>query len=144
MSTESRKRYIRWIQGYWSHVIRLMYFFFFFAIFPIRGSKIMKKKENGIQKKEKLCQRGSCCWKHWKRYDYLKNRYHHAKMIEDTRINFATSPYCTLLFSIEENLKFSNVTLVAAHCNFLVGSIMVLRRYRSWNTATTTMDIRLL
>ena len=64
-----------------------------------------------------LCQRRSSCWKYRKWCSYFENRYHHAKMVEKKRINFSVSPYCTLLFSKKENVNFSDVALVAVHCN---------------------------
>ena len=33
---------------------------------------------------------------------HLKNHYHYAKVVENARINFAMSPYCSLLFSRKE------------------------------------------
>ena len=47
----------------------------------------------------------------------MKNRYHYAKVVENARINFSTSPYCTLLFSRKENFKFFEVALPAVLCN---------------------------
>ena len=37
---------------------------------------------------------------------HLKNRYHYAKVVENARIHFSVSPYCTLLFSRKENWTF--------------------------------------
>lgn len=50
---------------------------------------------------------------------------------------------CTLLFYIKENLKFSEVTLEAVHCNYLVGCIIIPRGYWPWNNINTTTDIYL-
>ena len=41
-------------------------------------------------------------------------------MVEKKIINFSVSPYYTLLFSRKENIKFSEVALVAVHCNRLI------------------------
>ena len=46
------------------------------------------------------------------------------KMIEKNTTNFSVSPYDTLLFSREENIKFSEVVLLALHCNFLISCLM--------------------
>ena len=61
-----------------------------------------------------LCQRRNCCWNI---ESHLKNRYHYAKEVENARINFSISPYCTLLFSRKENFKFLEVALSAVLCN---------------------------
>ena len=58
-------------------------------------------------------------------------------MIEKNTINFSVSPYCTLLLSRKENMKFSEVVLVAAHCNFLISCLMTawmsaLKYYRGY------------
>ena len=72
-----------------------------------------------------LCQRRSSCWKYRKWCSSFENRYHHTKMIEKKTINFSVSPCCTLLFSRKENIKFSEVALVAVHCNCLIGYLMI-------------------
>ena len=54
------------------------------------------------------------------------------------------SLYCSLLFSRKEFIKFSEVALGSAHCNCLIGWIVIVRGYRPWNTVNTTMDIWLL
>ena len=57
----------------------------------------------------------------------MKNRYRkniYAKVVENTRINFSVSPYCTLWFSRKENLKFFEEALAVVLCNDMVGSIM--------------------
>ena len=54
------------------------------------------------------------------------------------------SPYCSLLFSSIEVIKFSEVALLSFHCYCLIGCMMVAWWYRSWNTANTTADICLL
>ena len=61
-----------------------------------------------------LCQRKHCCWKYWKWGCHLKNRYHYAKVVENARINFSISPYCSLLFSRKENFKYFEIALLAA------------------------------
>ena len=53
--------------------------------------------------------------------NHLKNRYHYAKMVENARINFSISRYCTLLLSRKENVKFLEVALSAVLCNSTVG-----------------------
>ena len=73
----------------------------------------------------------------------LKNRYHYAKMVENTRIKFSISLYCTLLFSRKENFKFLEVALLAVLCNGPVSYIMYVWGYQHWNTANTTLDIYL-
>ena len=54
----------------------------------------------------------------------MKNHNHYAKVVENARINFSISPYCTLLFSTKENFKFLEVALSAVLCNDAVGCIM--------------------
>ena len=73
----------------------------------------------------------------------LKNRYRYAKLVENARINFSTSPYCTLLFSRTEKFKFFEVALSAVLCNGLVGCIMNVWGYQHWNAANTRLDIYL-
>ena len=72
---------------------------------------------------------------------WVKNRYHYAKVVENARINFSISPYCTLLFSRKENFKFFEVALPAVLCNDAVGYIMNVWEYLHWNTPNTTLDI---
>ena len=38
--------------------------------------------------------------KYRKRVSHLKNRYHYAKVVENARIHFSISPYCTLFFAM--------------------------------------------
>ena len=57
----------------------------------------------------------------------MKNRYRKnifAKGVESARINFSVSPYRTLLFSRNENLKCFEVALAVVLCNDVVGGIM--------------------
>ena len=68
-----------------------------------------------------LYQRRYRCWKYRKWGSHLKNCYHYAKVVENARINFSISPYCTLLFSRKENFKFFEVALSA-----------VFLQWRSW------------
>ena len=82
--------------------------------------------------------------KYRKWVSHLKNRYHYAKVVENARINFSISPYCTLLFSRKENFKFLEVALSAVLCYGLVGCIMNVWEYQHWNTANATLDIYLL
>ena len=63
---------------------------------------------------------------------HLKDRYNYAKMVENTRISFSVSPYCTLLLSRKENFKFMEVALSAVLCNGVVGSIMNMWGYQHW------------
>ena len=81
--------------------------------------------------------------KYRKWVSHLKNRYHYAKVVENARINFSISPYCTLLFSRKENFKFFEVALSAVLCNGLVGCIMNVWGYQHWNAANTRLDIYL-
>ena len=53
---------------------------------------------------------------------YRKNIY--AKLVENAKINFSVSLYCTLLFSRKENLKFFEVALAVVLCNDVVCIIM--------------------
>ena len=75
---------------------------------------------------------------------HLKNRYHHAKVVENARINFSISPYCSPFFSRKDNFKFFEVALLAVSCNGAVGCIMNVWGYQHWNTANTILDIYLL
>ena len=65
-------------------------------------------------------------------------------MVENSRINFSISPYCTLLFSRKANFNFFEVALSAVPCNGAVGCIMNAWEYQHWNTANTTLNIHLL
>ena len=56
---------------------------------------------------------------------YFENCYRHAKMTEKKTMNFPVSPYCTLLFSRKEYIKFSEVVLVAVHYNFLISYLVI-------------------
>ena len=82
--------------------------------------------------------------KYRKWVSHLKNHNHYAKVVENARINFSISPYCTLLISRKENFKFFEVALPAVLCNGAVGCIMNVWGYQHWNTANTTLDIYLL
>ena len=77
---------------------------------------VVAKTDDEVYVSSILCQRRSSCWKYRKWCTYFENRYHHAKMTEKKTINFPVSPYCTLLFSRKEYIKFSEVVLVAVHC----------------------------
>ena len=90
-----------------------------------------------------LCQRGYCCWKYRKWRSHLKNRHHCAKVVENGRINFSISSYCTLLFSRKENFKLLEAALSEVLCNGAIGCIMNVWVYQHWNTANTTLDIYL-
>ena len=54
----------------------------------------------------------------------LENFYYYPKVLQNAKMNFAISPYVTLLFSRKENLKFFETTLAAAPCDSKVGCIM--------------------
>ena len=107
---------------FWLHMIIYDYFSSVFCIVP---KKVLLLK-----------------YRKW--VSHLKNRYHYAKVVENARINFSISPYCTLLFSRKENFKFLEVALSAILCNRRVGYIMNFWGYQHWNTANTTLDIYLL
>ena len=74
---------------FWLHMIMYDYFSSVFCIVP---KKVLLLK-----------------YRKW--VSHLKNRCHYAKVVENARINFSISPYCTLLFSRKENFKFSEVAL---------------------------------
>ena len=82
--------------------------------------------------------------KYGKWVSHLKSRYHYEKVVENARINFSVSPYCTQLISRKENFKSLEVALSAVFFNGSVGCIMNVLGYQDWNTANTTMDIYLL
>ena len=90
-----------------------------------------------------LCHRRSSCWKYWKWCSYFENRYHHPKVVEKKIINFSVSPYCTQLFSRKENIKSSEVALVAVHCNSWSATLW-LPDSQPWNTTNTIGNIYLL
>ena len=72
---------------------------------------------------------------------YWKNIY--AKVVENKRINFLVSPYCTPWLSRKENLNSFGVALAVVLCNDVVGSIMNMWGYLHWNTANTIPDLYL-
>ena len=76
-------------------------------------------------------------------FSHLKSRYHYAKVVENAKIDFSVSPYCTLLFSRKKNFRFFEVALSAVPCNGLVGRIMNVWGYHHWNTTSSTLDIYL-
>ena len=82
--------------------------------------------------------------KYRKWVSHLKNRYHYAKVVENARINFSISPYCTLLFSRKENFKFFEVALSAVLCHGAVGCLVNMWGYQHWNTVITILEIYLL
>ena len=78
-----------------------------------------------------------CCFKesivvYQKWVSHSKKFYHYAKVVENARINFSISPYCTLLFSRKENFKFLVVALSAILCNGAVGCIIDVWEYQHW------------
>ena len=107
---------------FWLHMITYDYFSSVFCIVP---KKVLLLK-----------------YRIW--VSHLKNRYHYEKVVENARINFSISPYCTLLFSRKENFNFLEVALSAVLCNCPVGNIMNMWGYQHWNTTNTTLDIYLL
>ena len=69
---------------FWLHMIIYDYFSSVFCIVP---KKVLLLK--------------------YRKWDsHLKNRYHYAKIVENTRINFSISPYCIKLFSRKESFNF--------------------------------------
>ena len=54
------------------------------------------------------------------------NHYNHAKIVDERRINFLVSSYCTL----KENIRFPEVALVSFHNNCLTGSILIVIGHR--------------
>ena len=90
------------------------------------------------------CEKKVLLLKYRKWVSHLKIRYHYAKMVENARIKFSISPYCTLLFSRIENFTFFKVALPAVLCNGAVGCIMNMWGYQHWNTGSTTLDMYLL
>ena len=63
---------------------------------------------------------------------WLKNSLSYAKEVENERINFSVSPYCTLLFSRKENFNFLEAALSAFLWNGAVGCIMNVWGYQRW------------
>ena len=86
---------------------------------------VVAKTDDEVYVSSILYQRRSSCWKYRKWFTYFENCYRHAKMTEKKTMNFPVSPYCTLLFSRKEYIKFSEVVLVAVHCNFLFSYLMI-------------------
>ena len=87
---------------------------------------VVAKTDDEVYVSSIPCQRRFSYWKYQNWYSYFENHYHHqAKMAERKTINFSVSPYCTLLFSRKENIKFSEVVLVAVHCNCLISCLMI-------------------
>ena len=107
---------------FWLHLIIYVYFS---SVFCIVWKKVLLLKNR-------------------KWVSHLQNRYHYAKVVENARINFPISPYCTLLFSRKENIKFFEVALSAVLCNGAVGYIKNVSGYQHWNTPNATLDIYLL
>ena len=100
---------VTWV--FWLPIIINDYFSSFFCIVP---KKILLLK-----------------YRKW--VSHLKDRYHYAKVVENTRVNFSISPYCTLLFSRKENFKNLEVALSAVLCNGAVCCIMNVWGYQHWN-----------
>ena len=60
-------------------------------------------------------------------------------MVENAKISFSISLYCTLLFSRKENLKYFKVALATVLRNGEVACIMIVWGYRHWNTIETKL-----
>ena len=88
-----------------------------------------------------LYQIRSCCWKYRKWGSHLRNCYHFAKVVENERVDFSISPYCTLLFSRKENFNFFDLALTTVLRSGVVRYIMNVWEYQHWNTSDTTSDI---
>ena len=71
-----------------------------------------------------LVQKRSCCWKYQKWGSHLRNCYHYAKVVENARVNFSISPYCTLPFSRKENFNLFELALATVLCSSVVGCTM--------------------
>ena len=69
-----------------------------------------------------LYQSRSSCWKH---QHYFQNCYNRTKMVEKNTTNLSVSPYCTLMFSRVENIKFPELVLVVVYCNCLISCFMI-------------------
>ena len=89
----------------WSFWLHMIIYDYFSSVFCVVTKKVLLLK-----------------YRKW--VSYLKNRYHYAKVVENARINFSTSLYCTLLFSRKETVKFFEVALSAVLCNGPGGCIM--------------------
>ena len=108
---------VTWL--FWLHIIIYDYFSSVFCIAP---KKVLLLK-----------------YRKW--VSHLKNRYYYAKVVENSKINFSISSYCTLLFSRKENFKFLEVALSAVLCNGAVGCIINVWGHQPWNTANTILDL---
>ena len=98
---------------FWLHMIIYDYFSSVFCIVP---KKVLLLK-----------------YRKW--VSHLKNRYHYAKVVENGKINFSISPYCTLLFSRKQKFKFLEVALPAVLCNGTVGGTVC------WDLTKCTITI---
>ena len=78
--------------------------------------------------------------KYQKWISHLKNCYHYAKVVENAKINFSVSPYCTLLFSRKESFKYLDVALSA----FLYQHGWLHYECVRMSALDTTLDIYLL
>ena len=65
-------------------------------------------------------------------------------MVNKKKINFLVSPYCSWLFSRKEIIRFSEVTVVSVHSNFLIDWIVIVPVYCPWNTANAPVNVSLL
>ena len=95
---------------FWLHMIIYDYFSSVFCIVP---KKVLLLK-----------------YRKW--VSHLKNCYHYAKVVENAKINFSITPYCTLLFSRKESFKYLDVALSAFLCNGMVGCIMNVWGCQHW------------
>ena len=71
-----------------------------------------------------LCQRRLSFWKYRKKCSYFKNICQIANLIEKKVSSFFIA-YC--YFFRKENINFSEVALVAVHCNCMIGCNMIAR-----------------
>ena len=81
--------------------------------------------------------------KYRKWVSHLENRYQHAKVVENTKINFSISPFCRLLFSRTENFKVFEVAFwhgwlhyegvrisALKYCQYHTGHLLAFRKRR--------------
>ena len=109
-----------------------------------------------------LYQSRYCCWKYRKWGSHLKNRYHYAKVVENARISFWISPYCTLFFprnsfascSLQWRgwMHYECVRISALrYCQYHTGNLLAFRKAAVKAlkqgvkfVQTTTIDFRLV
>ena len=93
---------------FWLHMIKYDYFPSVFCIVP---KKVLLLK----------CR----MW-----VNHLKNRYHYAKMVENARINFSISAYCTSCsLQWRDWLHYESVRISALkYCRYRTGHLFALRK----------------